>query len=81
MECAISIEKDSVLVMPGEKFPLRLDISKRYCSIYENSRSQARDYLEEVVSWCGQQPANFESLVQNLLLFTAARRKKYGMKQ
>ncbi len=81
MECAISIENDSVLVKPGEKFPLRLDISKRYCSLYENSRSQARDYLEEVVSWCGQQPTNFESLVKGLLLHTAARRKMFGMKQ
>ena len=81
MECAIRIEKDSVLVTPEEKVPLRLDISKRYCQLYENTRSQARDYVEEVINWCGQQPANFESIVRNLLLHTAARRKKFGMKQ
>lgn len=81
MECAISIENDSVLVKPGEKFPLRLDISKRYCQLYENTRSQARDYVEEVIKWCGQQPANFDAIVKNLLLHTAARRKKFGMKQ
>ena len=81
MECAISIEKDTVLVTPTERFPLRLDISKRYCQLYENSRSQARDYLEDVIKWCGQQPSNFDSLVKNLLLHTAARRKKFGMKQ
>lgn len=81
MECAISIEKDTVLVRPDEKFPLRLDISKRYCLLYENTRSQARDYAEEVLNWCGQQPANFDHLVKNLLLHTAARRKKFGMNQ
>ncbi len=81
MECAISIEKDSVLVDPGVKFPLRLDISKRYCQLYENSRAQTRDYAEEVIEWCGQQPSNFESLVKNLLIHTAARRKKFGMNQ
>lgn len=81
MECAIIIENDSVLVKPGEKFPLRLDISKRYCQLYENTRSQARDYVEEVIKWCGQQPANFDAIVKNLLLHTAARRKKFGMKQ
>ena len=81
MECAISIENDSVLVRPGQRVPLRLDISKRYCLLYENTRSQARDYIEEVINWCGQQPANFDHLVRNLMLFTAARRKKFGMKQ
>ena len=81
MECAISIEKDTVLVCPKEKFPLRLDFSKRYCLLYENARSQARDYVEEVVEWCGQQPADFENLVKNLLIHTAARRKKFGMNQ
>jgi len=81
MECAISIEKDSVLVCPEEKLPLRLDISKRYCQLYENARSQARDYAEEVVEWCGQIPSDFDNLVRNLLLHTAARRKKFGMNQ
>ncbi len=81
MECAISIENDSVLVTPAEKFPLRLDISKSYCQLYENTRSQARDYLEEVMEWCGNQPLNFDSIVKNLMLHTAARRKKFGMKQ
>lgn len=81
MECAISIDKDTVLVSPEEKFPLRLDISKHYCQLYENTRSQARDYVEEVIEWCGQQPANFDSLVKNLLIHTAARRKKFGMNQ
>lgn len=81
MECAISIENDSVLVKPAERFPLRLDISKHYCLLYENSRSQARDYLEEVINWCGQQPSNLETIARNLMLHTAARRKKFGMKQ
>lgn len=79
MECAVRIEKDSVIVEAENKAcPLRLSISKAYCRLFETTHDQSRDYVEEVVRWSGEYPSNFDDFSMNLMHFTAARRRKYG---
>lgn len=79
MECAVSIEKDTmVIVSDAKSTPLRLSITKPYCHLFESTRDQSRDYVDEVVRWCGGYPANFDAFSKKLMHFTAARRKQFG---
>lgn len=82
MECAVSLEKDTVVVVSEVRSnPLRLSITKNYCRLFESTREQSRDYVEEVVRWCGDYPDNFDSFSKNLMLYTAARRKQFGFEK
>ena len=82
MECAVRIEKDSVIVTSDAKArPLRMNISKPYCRLFESTHDQSRDYVEEVVRWCGDYPSNFDSFSNNLMHYTAARRKQFGFEK
>lgn len=82
MECSIKIEKDSVVVSSDVKSsPLRMSITKSYCRLFESTSDQSRDYVEEVVRWCGGYPENFDLFSKNLMLYTAARRKQYGFEK
>lgn len=82
MECSVSLEKDSVVVISDAvSTPLRMSITKPYCRLFESTRAQSRDYVDEVVRWCGDYPSNFDSFSRNLMHFTAARRKHFGFDQ
>lgn len=82
MECEVRIEKDTVVVSSDIKAnPLRMNINKSYCRLFESTRDQSRDYVEEVVRWCGDYPANFDSFSRNLMLYTAAQRKQFGFER
>ena len=82
MECAVSIEKDTIAVLSNSKpMPLRLSITKPYCQLFETTTDQSRDYVEEVVSWFGGYPSNFDVFSKNLMHCTAVRRKQYGFEK
>lgn len=82
MECSVRLEKDTVIVISDTKAnPLRMSITKPYCRLFESTRDQSRDYVEEVVRWCGDYPTNFDSFSKSLMLHTAARRKQFGFEK
>ncbi len=82
MNCDIILENDSFVVSSASKpTPLRMNITKSYCKLFESSLDQSRDYVEEVVRWCGCYPSNFDKFSKNLMHYTAARRKQYGFEK
>lgn len=60
---------------------LHLDASKFYCRLFETSQLQSRDYLEEVMRWSNGEVENYDYLAAELMHFTRARRKMYGIKR
>lgn len=82
MECNVDLDRDIVTVFADNKeTPLRLSINEHYCKLFETTRDQSRDYLEEVVRWCGCYPTNFDRVSKNLMHYTAARRKMIGLEE
>lgn len=57
---------------------MHLDISRFYCRLFETTRDQCRDYLEEIMHWADGEIENYDYLEENLLHCTSARRRYYG---
>lgn len=82
MKCLLDISE--VLVVRAEDDPqqmLTLDFSQFYCRLFETTRDQCRDYLEEIVRWSNDSLENYEYLSDNLMHVTSARRKYFGFKR
>lgn len=60
---------------------LRLDVSPFYCRLFECTRDQSRDYLEEIIKWTNDDIENYEYVSNNLLHCTSALRRSYGFKK
>ena len=79
--CSVKIAGDYALVGTERQntTSLRIDMSKAYCRCYENTREQARDYLEEIVRWCGERPQNLDYVLRCLMMDLFARRRQMGL--
>lgn len=82
MQC--SIEPGDTLIVknttnPSQKF--NLDMSRFYCQLFETTRDQCRDYMEEIMRWANGEIENYDALATNLMHCTAARRRYYGFKK
>lgn len=82
MNCQLEIT--DVLTVSDRENPqraLHLDISRFYCRLFETTRDQCRDYLEEIMRWADGNIENYEYLSENLMHCTTARRHYYGFTQ
>lgn len=82
MKCQLDISE--ILIVRNAENPqqaLHLDISRFYCRLFETTRDQCHDYLEEIMRWADGQVENYEYISENLFHFTAARRRFYGLKR
>lgn len=82
MKCQIT-PSDNLIVsnVSNPSQVLRLDISPFYCRLFESAREQSRDYLEEIMRWADDEIENYEYVSANLMHFTAARRRSFGLKK
>ncbi|MBE6331817.1 MAG: hypothetical protein E7070_05890 [Bacteroidales bacterium] len=58
---------------------MRFDLSKSYSRCYENTREQAKSYLEDIVSWFGERPQNVDTVLKSLLLHLTVKRREMGL--
>lgn len=82
MKC--NIIPSDILTISNEANPsqvLHLDMSPFYCRLFESTRDQSRDYLEEIMKWANGDIENYEYLSTNLMHVTSARRRSYGLKK
>ncbi len=82
MKCIVDINEN--IVVRNEANPvqmLRLEMSRFYCRLFETTRDQSRDYLDEILKWTDDNLENYEYVSNNLMHFTAARRRYYGFKR
>ena len=81
LECSVKIAGDYALVQAEKtgRRRLRFDLSKGYCRCYENTREQAKSYLEDIVNWFGERPQNMDSVLRSLMLHLAVRRREMGL--
>jgi len=81
MQCSVKINGEYAVVSSNEKTDtLKLDFSSHYCKIFESAKQQSRDYLDELLRWCGTRPENLESLNRSLHMFLLVRRQQIGLK-
>lgn len=72
------------LIVTDESNPsqvLRLDMSPFYCRLFECTRDQSRDYVEEILRWAGDDIENFDYVSTSIMHCTAARRRSLGLKK
>ena len=79
--CSLQITGDYAVITAdhGPQNILRFDMTKPCCRMYESARQQGKEYLEEIVKWCGENPANSESILRSILLYLMARRRQMGL--
>ena len=81
MQCSVEYSGDYALITSKEKHgSLKLDLSQGYCRIFETAKQQSRDYLDEVVKWCGVKPENLETLHKSLHMVVLVRRRQFGLR-
>lgn len=83
IQCTLQIHKDyaEVKALNANLGTLKFDVSPSYCRIFETTKQQSRDYLEEMIRWCGERPDNLESMLKSIHLFLTVRRRELGMKK
>lgn len=80
VSCSVKIAGDYALVKSEKRHRmLRFDLSKNYSRCYENSKDQARSYLEEIVRWCGEKPQNVDNLLKSLMMYLFVKRQQMGL--
>jgi len=80
VSCSVKIAGDYALVQSEKRHRmLRFDLSKSYSRCYENTKDQAKAYLEEIVKWCGEKPQNVDSLLKSLMMDLFVRRQQMGL--
>jgi len=80
VSCSVKIAGDYALVQSEKRHRmLRFDLSKSYSRCYENTKDQAKAYLEEIVKWCGEKPQNVDSLLNSLMMDLFVRRQQMGL--
>lgn len=81
MECSISIFNDYAVVKSDDASlgTLKFDMSLSYCKIFETTKQQSRDYVEELVRWCGERPDNIDTIVKSILLYVSVKRREAGL--
>ena len=82
MKCEL-VMSDTLTVRDADRPQkmLYLDSTKFYCRLFETSQLQSRDYLEEVMRWADGAVDNYDYLAAELMHYTRACRKKYGIKK
>ncbi len=81
MKCSISIFNDYAVVKADDASlgTLKFDMSLPYCKIFETTKQQSRDYVEELVHWCGGRPDNIDTIAKSILLYVAVKRREAGL--
>ncbi|MBQ0057535.1 MAG: hypothetical protein KBT20_07755 [Bacteroidales bacterium] len=79
--CSVKIAGNYALVQSETRLDhsLRFDLSKTYCRCYENTREQTKEYLEEIVRWCGEKPQNLDIVLKSLMMDLFTRRRRMGL--
>jgi len=79
--CSVKIAGNYALVESVEMLnrSLRFDLSLSSSRCYENTREQAKAYLEEIVKWCGEKPQNVDSVLKALMLHLFVVRREMGL--
>lgn len=82
MKCKVKSYTTYLIVsdVTGELPPLRLGMTIPMCRVYENSKAQCRDFIDEICRWAGAKPEAIEALMRELLICVATRRRQVGMK-
>jgi len=81
VNCSVKIAGDyaHVQAVDSSMRGIRFDISKTGCRMYESTRQQSKELFDEIVNWCGEIPANAESVSRMLQMFLVARRRELGL--
>ena len=80
VSCSVKIAGDYALVRSEMHHRmLRFDLSRDYSRCYENTRDQAKAYLEEIVKWCGEKPHNCDSVLKSLMMYLFVKRQEMGL--
>lgn len=80
MICTITIYGDYARVSSDvREGGLTLDMSDTYCHLFESTKAQSRDYMDNICRWCGTKPDNTDSLIRSLLIHLSALRKSKGL--
>ena len=61
MKCIVDINDN--IVVRNEANPmqmLRLEMSRFYCRLFETTRDQSRDYLDEILRWTDDNLENYD---------------------
>lgn len=78
--CSVKITGDYALVQAEKRErKLRFDLSKDYSRCYENTKEQAKAYLEEIIQWCGERPQNVDHVLKSLMMYLFVRRQEMGL--
>ncbi len=80
VSCTVKIAGDYALVRSEKRQRLlRFDLSRDYSRCYENTKDQAKAYLEEIVTWCGERPQNVDNLLKSLMMYLFVKRQQMGL--
>lgn len=81
VKCTVQIAGDYAVVLTADSTSrgLRFDISKTGCRMYENTRQQSKEFFDEIIKWCGERPANADSVSKSIQMYLAARRRELGL--
>lgn len=81
IQCSLKITGEYAVVTANDvsSKPLRFDLSKPCCRMYENARQQGKEYFEEILRWCGERPSNSDVLLRSFLLYLMTRRRQMGL--
>ncbi len=81
VECSIRIYDEYAVVESNKDTlgSLFLDTSLSYCRIFETTKQQSRDYIDELISWCGEKPDNIDHIIKSILLFLTVKRRQAGL--
>jgi hypothetical protein len=81
MECSIRISDDYAFVQADKEGlgTLKFDMTIPCCRIFETTKQQSRDYLEELINWCGETPENIEAIAKNIHMCVAVKRREAGL--
>jgi hypothetical protein len=81
MECSIRIMNDYAFVQSDKSGlgTLKFDMSLPCCRVFETTKQQSRDYLDELIDWCGETPSNIDTIARSIFMYLTVRRREAGM--
>lgn len=82
MKCIVDVNNDIIVRNADNPLQsLHLNLSRIYCRLFETTREQSRDYLDEILEWADGNIENFDYVSTNIMHVTAAHRRHFGLKK
>ena len=84
LQCSISFYRNYAEVRAlndATLRPLKMDISDHYCRIFETTKLQCRDYIQEISRWANGRPVDLDNIVRSLMMDLSVRRRSIDRKR